>query len=79
MKNTAPNVDNPALIFSNALEQLDDLTRAHLPSASVCERIIRNQRSAKFPQVPASLCDLDIERDGESGMTSELNQSLFLF
>ena len=77
MKNTARNnVDNPALTFSNVLEQLDDLTQAHFLSASVCKRTIRNQRSAEFPPVPA---DLDIERDGEWGMTRELNQSPFLF
>ena len=54
MKNTAHNnVDNPALIFSNALEQLNDLTRAHLLLASVCKRTIQNQGYAEFPLVPA--------------------------
>ena len=80
MKNMAGNnVDNPALIFSNVLEQLDDLTRAHLLSASVCKRTIRNQRTAEFPPVAASVHDLVIEGDDEWAMTCELNQSMFLF
>ena len=76
--NARNNGDNPARIFSNALEQLDDLTTAHLPSASVCKRTIRNQRAAEFPPVPETLHDL-VDRDGEWGMTRELNPSRFLF
>ena len=76
MKDTAcNNDDNPAPIFSNALEQLDDLTRAHFLSALVCKRTIR---LAEFPPVPAPLRELVIERDGEWDMTREQNQCSFL-
>ena len=75
MKDTAcNNDDNPACIFSYALEQLDDFTQAHLQSASVCKGTIRNQRLAEFPPVPATLRELVIVRYGEWGMTCEQNQ-----
>ena len=62
--NVRNNGDNPARIFFNALEQLDDLTRAHLPSSLVCKRTMRNQRASEFSPVPETLCDPVIDRYG---------------
>ena len=79
MKTTARNNgDNPARMYSNALGQLDDITRTQ-PSASVCKRTIRNQTAAEFPPVPETLRDLVIDKAGGWGMPRELNPSRFLF
>ena len=80
MKTNARNNDEkPGNIFANTLEQLDDLTRAHIPSVAVCKRTIRNHKAMEFPNVPNSLHDLVIDENGQCGMTREVEPRPFLF
>ncbi|KAG7177330.1 hypothetical protein Hamer_G000652 [Homarus americanus] len=57
MKDQAANTrDKPALIYSHGVSQCDDDVRTLIPSADVCKRTLRNQRTT--PPVPRLLKDL---------------------
>ncbi|XP_033101090.1 FLYWCH-type zinc finger-containing protein 1-like, partial [Anneissia japonica] len=61
--------DNPARIFSESIQELDQLTKMHMPKESTCKRTIRNQRSHEYPPEPNTLRDLVIEMDVEWSKT----------
>ena len=61
--------EKPANILSETLETLDDDTRANFPQFSTAKRMIRRQRDPEFPEVPASLQDLDIDDDSSWAKT----------
>lgn len=75
---TATN-DKPALIFAQTLQVVDLQTKTHMPESSICKRVIRRQRVAEFPEVPATLRDLVIDVDSDWAQTREQNPKRFLF
>jgi len=52
---------NPLQLCAEGIVNLDDNTRARLPSEDTVKRTLRNQRSNKYPICPTSLDELIIE------------------
>ncbi|KAK4883085.1 hypothetical protein RN001_006404 [Aquatica leii] len=66
----------PVQIFAEAVQTLENTTRARMPLEDSMKRTLRNQKSKNLPSMPATLQELVIE--GDWTMSGGLNPKRFL-
>ncbi|KAH3698684.1 hypothetical protein DPMN_086230 [Dreissena polymorpha] len=56
-----PSHDEPDVVYTSSLVDVEEETLASLQSAEICKKTIRNQRTQEFPKAPDNCRDIIIQ------------------
>ncbi|KAH3698719.1 hypothetical protein DPMN_086266 [Dreissena polymorpha] len=70
-----PSHDEPDVVYTSSLVDVEEETLASLQSAEICKKTIRNQRTQEFPKAPDNCRDIIIQ--GEWANNSQCDPFLF--